>query len=113
MLELMTMIGEARHSHWLMTSNLGVDPRRLVFIDETWAKTNMTSTYGRCARGERLIAKVTGLTLRGRRNHGRLTLPPTDGGCGRRASRHRSTTTSPTGREQQMSRLPVAGKSSG
>jgi transposase len=30
----------------------------LVFIDETWAKTNMTRTHGRCARGERLIAKV-------------------------------------------------------
>ena len=35
-----------------------VDPRRLVFIDETWAKTNMTRTHGRCARGRRLIAKV-------------------------------------------------------
>jgi transposase len=30
----------------------------LVFIDETWAKTNMTRTHGRCARGERLVAKV-------------------------------------------------------
>ena len=35
-----------------------VDPRRLVFIDETWAKTNMTRTHGRCARGARLVAKV-------------------------------------------------------
>ncbi|MDP3747519.1 MAG: IS630 family transposase, partial [Phenylobacterium sp.] len=35
-----------------------LDPRRLVFIDETWAKTNMTRTHGRCARGERLLAKV-------------------------------------------------------
>ncbi len=35
-----------------------LDPRRLVFIDETWAKTNMTRTHGRCARGERLVAKV-------------------------------------------------------
>lgn len=35
-----------------------VDPRRLVFIDETWAKTNMTRTHSRCARGKRLIAKV-------------------------------------------------------
>ena len=34
-------------------------------------------------------------------------------GRGRRPGRHRSTTTSPTGREQQMSTLPVAGKSSG
>jgi transposase len=30
----------------------------LVFIDETWAKTNMTRTHGRSPRGERLVAKV-------------------------------------------------------
>jgi transposase len=35
-----------------------LDPRRLVFIDETWAKTNMTRRHGRCARGTRLVAKV-------------------------------------------------------
>jgi len=35
-----------------------IDPRRLVFIDETWAKTNMARTHGRCRRGERLRAKV-------------------------------------------------------
>jgi len=35
-----------------------LDPRRLVFIDETWAKTNMTRLHGRCARGRRLLAKV-------------------------------------------------------
>ena len=35
-----------------------LDPRRLVFIDETWAKTNMTRTHGRCARGQRLRALV-------------------------------------------------------
>jgi transposase len=35
-----------------------VDPRRLVFIDETWAKTNMTRTHGRCARGQRLVDRV-------------------------------------------------------
>jgi transposase len=29
-----------------------------VFIDETWAKTNMTRTHGRCARGRRLVDKV-------------------------------------------------------
>jgi transposase len=31
---------------------------RLIFIDETWAKTNMTRMHGRCARGQRLIGKV-------------------------------------------------------
>src|SRR4030095_1834973 len=35
-----------------------LDPKRLVFIDETWAKTNMTRRHGRCRRGRRLIAKV-------------------------------------------------------
>ncbi|HXJ50466.1 MAG TPA: IS630 family transposase [Burkholderiales bacterium] len=35
-----------------------LDPRRLVFIDETWAKTNMTRQRGRCRRGKRLVAKV-------------------------------------------------------
>jgi transposase len=35
-----------------------LDPTRLVFIDETWAKTNMTRRQGRCARGRRLAAKV-------------------------------------------------------
>src|SRR5437763_1313872 len=34
------------------------DPRRLVFIDETWAKTNMTRRRGRALRGRRLVAKV-------------------------------------------------------
>jgi len=29
-----------------------------VFIDETWAKTNMTRSHGRAPRGERLIAKA-------------------------------------------------------
>jgi transposase len=35
-----------------------LDPSRLVFIDETWAKTNMTRTHGRCPRGKRLLAKA-------------------------------------------------------
>jgi transposase len=34
------------------------DPRRLVFIDETWAKTNMTRRHGRCVKGRRLVARV-------------------------------------------------------
>jgi transposase len=35
-----------------------VDARRLVFIDETWVKTNMTPIRGRCPVGQRLVAKV-------------------------------------------------------
>jgi transposase len=37
---------------------LDLDPDRLVFIDETWAKTNMTRTHGWATRGEALIDKV-------------------------------------------------------
>lgn len=35
-----------------------LDAERLVFIDETWAKTNMHRTHGRCARGQRLIGRA-------------------------------------------------------
>ena len=35
-----------------------LDPARLVFIDETWAKTNLTRLPGRAPRGDRLHAKV-------------------------------------------------------
>lgn len=36
----------------------GLDPDRLVFIDETWAKTNMTRPRGRSLCGARLVASV-------------------------------------------------------
>jgi transposase len=35
-----------------------LDPERLVFIDETWASTNMARTHGRAPRGERLRAAI-------------------------------------------------------
>jgi len=35
-----------------------MNPVRLVFIDETWATTNMARRYGRAPRGERVIASV-------------------------------------------------------
>ena len=37
---------------------LDLDPERLVFIDETWASTNMARRYGRAPRGERLRVGV-------------------------------------------------------
>ena len=37
---------------------MGLDPRKLVFIDETSASTNMTRRYGRGTRGERLVCKI-------------------------------------------------------
>jgi transposase len=35
-----------------------LDPRNLVFLDETGTKTNMVRIRGRCKRGRRLIGKV-------------------------------------------------------
>jgi transposase len=35
----------------------GLDPRGLIFIDETWIKTNMVRSHGRAPRGDRLIDK--------------------------------------------------------
>lgn len=35
-----------------------MNPRRLVFIDETWCKTNMAPLYGWAPKGERLIGKA-------------------------------------------------------
>lgn len=46
-----------RRTQWRKYQNR-IDPARLVFIDETWAKTNMTRTHGWAPRGERLVAKV-------------------------------------------------------
>jgi transposase len=51
-----------------------------VFIDETWAKTNMTRSHGRCSRGQRLVAKVPHghwhtLTFLAALRHDRITAP--------------------------------------
>lgn len=35
-----------------------LDPSKLVFIDESWASTNMARRYGRGPRGERVLAAV-------------------------------------------------------
>ena len=35
-----------------------IDPSRQVFVDETWAKTNMTRTHGRAPRNRRLVAAM-------------------------------------------------------
>ena len=47
----------SRSEAWF-DSQLDLDPERLVFIDETWASTNMARRHGRCRRGERLRAGV-------------------------------------------------------
>jgi transposase len=47
----------ARRSQW-RAEQPRRDAGKLIFIDETWAKTNMTRLRGRAPIGERLIAKV-------------------------------------------------------
>jgi transposase len=46
-----------RREEWF-DGQLDLDPKRLVFIDETWASTNMARRYGRAPRGERLRVGV-------------------------------------------------------
>jgi transposase len=57
-----------------------IDPNRLVFIDETWAKTNMTRTRGWNACGKPLVAKVPHghwktMTFLAALRHDRITAP--------------------------------------
>ena len=47
-----------RHRRRWRSHQKRVDPSRLVFIDETWTKTNMTRLYGWAPRGGRLVAKI-------------------------------------------------------
>jgi transposase len=46
-----------RRAQWRV-QQAGLAPERLVFIDETWAKTNMTRPRGRSLRGTRVVAAV-------------------------------------------------------
>jgi len=39
-------------------AQLDLDPAKLVFVDETWASTNMARRYGRAPRGEQLRAAI-------------------------------------------------------
>ncbi|MBV8104926.1 MAG: IS630 family transposase [Hyphomicrobiales bacterium] len=48
----------SRHrARWRTYQGL-IDPRRLIFLDETWTKTNMTRLRGWAPKGARLIDKV-------------------------------------------------------
>jgi hypothetical protein len=49
-------VAEKRES--LTREQPSLNPDRLVFIDETWAKTNMMRPRGRALKGERLFASV-------------------------------------------------------
>lgn len=46
-----------KRSQWLATQ-FQIDPSHVVFIDETWAKTNMTRRYGRSKLGTRMVQKT-------------------------------------------------------
>ena len=46
-----------RREAWF-EDQLDLDPERLVFIDETWASTNMARRHGRAPRGQRLRVSV-------------------------------------------------------
>jgi transposase len=48
----------ARRRVWWRRFQSRLAPERLVFIDETWTKTNMTRTHGWWRRGEPLMAKA-------------------------------------------------------
>jgi transposase len=46
-----------RRQEWF-EGQIELDPERLVFIDETWASTNMARLHGRAPKGERLRAGI-------------------------------------------------------
>ena len=68
-----------RRAQWIKYQNR-VDPSRLVFIDETWTRTNMAALRGWAPRGSRLIGKVPDgrwrtMTFLAALRHDRITAP--------------------------------------
>jgi transposase len=68
-----------RRAQWVKYQDR-VDPSRLVFIDETWTRTNMAPLRGWAPRGSRLIAKVPHgrwktMTFLAALRHDRITAP--------------------------------------
>jgi transposase len=47
----------AKRAEWKVMQ-LGLNPKKLVFLDETGAKTNMTRLYGRAPIGQRLVDRT-------------------------------------------------------
>jgi hypothetical protein len=48
----------SRHRRRWRAYQKRIDPSRLLFLDETWTKTNMTRLHGWAPKGERLVDKV-------------------------------------------------------
>lgn len=70
----------ARHRARWQQRQATIDPERLVFIDETWTKTNMAPLRGWCLRGRRLKDQVPHgrwrtLTFIAALRHDRITAP--------------------------------------
>jgi transposase len=70
----------ARHRQRWQQRQATIDPARLVFIDETWTKTNMAPLRGWCRSGRRLVDRVPHarwrtLTFLAALRHDRLTAP--------------------------------------
>jgi transposase len=68
-----------RRAQWIKYQDR-VDPTRLVFIDETWTRTNMAPRRGWAPRGSRLIGKVPDgrwrtMTFLAALRHDRITAP--------------------------------------
>jgi transposase len=68
-----------RRAQWVKYQDR-VDPARLVFIDETWTRTNMAALRGWAPRGSRLIGKVPHgrwrtMTFLAALRHDRITAP--------------------------------------
>jgi putative transposase len=68
-----------RRTQWIKYQDR-IDPSRLVFIDETWTKTNMAPLRGWAPRGERIKAKVPHghwqtMTFLAALRHDRITAP--------------------------------------
>lgn len=70
----------ARRRTWWRKYQDRIDPRRLVFIDETWAKTTMTRRHGWTWRGQPLHGKAphgrwTTMTFLAALRHDRIAAP--------------------------------------
>lgn len=68
-----------RRAQWIKYQGR-VDPSRLVFIDETWTKTNMAPLRGWAPRGQRIKAKIPHgrwqtMTFLAALRHDRITAP--------------------------------------
>ena len=67
-----------RRARWKMHQGR-LDPRRLVFLDETWAKTNMTRRHGHCAPGPQPARDAPArldYAVSGEHSYGRSSGPP-------------------------------------